>query len=131
MQTPILLNLLNSVFKFAKKQNLVPLNPMLHLELKSKQETTKKELRVICPEALKKIEKAIKDTRYYIPFIIALHTGVRRGEPLALTWDNIDFEHHRMYVEKTLQQQKGKGDVLVGTKAKSSIRDFKMTNLKR
>ena len=125
----VIKNLLNNVFKFAKKQNIITLNPMLHLELKSKKETTKKELRVISPEALKAMEAAIKDTRYYIPFLIALHTGVRRGEVLCLTWDNIDFENNRMHIEKALQQQKGKGAVVVGTKTKSSLRDFKMTNV--
>ncbi len=30
--------------------------------------------------------------------MIALHTGIRRGEILGLTWKHVDFEHDRIYV---------------------------------
>lgn len=124
----VIKNILNNVFKLASKQNIIKVNPMTQVEFKNKKETVKKELKVIQENELIEIEKAIKNTRYYIPYIIALHTGARRGEILGLTWEDVDFENNRMSINKALQYQKNVGMTLVGTKTRSSIRDFKMTN---
>lgn len=124
----VIKNILNNVFKLALKQNIIKINPMTQVEFKNKKETLKKELKVIPRNELIKIEEAIKGTRYFIPYIIALHTGARRGEILGLTWEDIDFENNRMNINKALQYQKGVGLVLVGTKTKSSVRNFKMTS---
>lgn len=91
-------NILNNVFKLALKQNIIKYNPMTQVEFKNKKETVKKELKVIPPHELIEIEKAIKNTRYFIPYIIALHSGARRGEMLGLTWEDIDFENNRMSI---------------------------------
>ena len=124
----VIKNILNNVYKLALKQNIIKVNPMTQVEFKNKKETLKKDLKVIPENELKEIEKAIQNTRYYIPYIIALHTGARRGEILGLTWEDVDFENNRISINKALQYQKNVGLVLVGTKTKSSIRDFKMTN---
>ena len=124
----VIKNILNNVFKLALKQSIVKTNPMTQVEFKNKKETFKKTLKVIPPDELIKIEEAIQETRYFIPYIIALQTGARRGEILGLTWDDIDFETGRISINKALQYQKGTGLVLVGTKTKDSIRDFKMTS---
>lgn len=75
---------------------------MTQVEFKNKKETLKKDLKVIPENELKEIEKAIQNTRYYIPYIIALHTGARRGEVLGLTWEDVDFENNRMSINKAL-----------------------------
>lgn len=124
----VIKNILNNVYKLALKQNIIKINPMTQVEFKNKKETLKKDLKVIPENELKEIKKAIQNTRYYIPYIIALHTGARRGEILGLTWEDVDFENNRISINKALQYQKNVGLVLVGTKTKSSIRDFKMTN---
>lgn len=124
----VIKNILNNVYKLALKQNIIKINPMTQVEFKNKKETLKKDLKVIPENELKEIKKAIQNTRYYIPYIIALHTGVRRGEILGLTWEDVDFENNRISINKALQYQKNVGLVLVGTKTKSSIRNFKMTN---
>ena len=124
----VIKNILNNVYKLALKQNIIKINPMTQVEFKNKKETLKKDLKVIPENELKEIKKAIQNTRYYIPYIIALHTGARRGEILGLTWEDVDFENNRISINKALQYQKNVGLVLVGTKTKSSIRNFKMTN---
>lgn len=79
---------------------------MTPVELKNKKETLKKALRVIPKNELIESEKVIQNTRYYIPYIIALHTGARRSKIPGLTWGDIDFKYTRMRINKALQYQK-------------------------
>lgn len=39
---------------------------------------------------------------YYYIFMLALFTGMRRGELLGLTWDNIDLEKRKISITKSL-----------------------------
>ena len=47
-----------------------------------------------------------KHTRIYWPVLIALSTGMRRGEVLALRWRNVDFEGGVVRVVESLEQTK-------------------------
>ncbi len=47
------------------------------------------------------IEKLQGTTGYY-PAMIALHTGMRAGEILALTWNDINFESRTIDINKTM-----------------------------
>ena len=49
---------------------------------------------------------AIKRKRVYWPVLIALATGMRRGEILALRWKNIDLERGVVRVVESLEQTK-------------------------
>jgi integrase len=49
---------------------------------------------------------AIKHTRSYWPILLALSTGMRRGEILALRWKNVDLDGHVLRVVESLEQTK-------------------------
>ena len=51
--------------------------------------------------------KAIIHTRVYWPVLIALATGMRRGEALALRWKNLDLDRATLRVMESLEQTKG------------------------
>lgn len=46
----------------------------------------------------------IKDSNIYIPFMIALETGMREGEIYALKWDDVDFQNNYIRVNKALSK---------------------------
>lgn len=111
----IIRNILSNTFKLAVKQNILPRNPMAQIELKS-QKQKETAMRVVNKNDIDNLLLEIKDTRYYIPFIIAIHTGARRGEILGLTWDDVNFENNTLTINKILQYQQGNGLVLSSTK---------------
>lgn len=49
---------------------------------------------------------SLKNTEIYLAVLIALGTGLRRGEILALTWDCIDLENKTLTVSKTVEPTK-------------------------
>lgn len=63
---------------------------------------------VLDDKEITQLLKTTKNTEIYIPVLIAVGTGLRRGEILGLTWDNIDFENKTLTVEKSLVPTKNK-----------------------
>jgi len=56
--------------------------------------------------AIRMIE-ALKNTRLMVPIVLAMATGIRRGEILGLRWADIDLEHGFLRVKRSLAQVKG------------------------
>lgn len=69
----------------------------------------------------------LKGMTIYYPVLLAVTTGMRRGEILGLTWDNIDFEKEVIYVQKQLQKINDQL-ILVQPKTKRSIRKITLPN---
>lgn len=81
-------------------------------------------------EEQKKFIQVIKGNNYEILYLTALYTGMRRGELLALTWNDINFDKGYIDVNKTMSlvsevSEEGRGDnkIIVQTpKTRGSIR---------
>lgn len=56
-----------------------------------------------------------------VTILLAFFTGMRRGEVLGLTWDNVDLEKKTIYVEQARQRIEN-NIVITGVKSKTSIR---------
>lgn len=71
-----------------------------HLSMikRSKQED---EIKALSKEDAAKLIQEIKGTKLYLPCMIALHTGMRRGEVWGLQWDDIDFLKGEITVSKS------------------------------
>jgi integrase len=66
----------------------------------------KKEITVLTVESQKKLIDAAYNHEYGIAVHIAIMTGMRLSEVLALTWDDIDFQKCEIKVNKNLQRVK-------------------------
>lgn len=60
--------------------------------------------------------------RLYLPILLAVVTGMRRGEILALRWKDIDFETGEIRVTRSLSETRREGVVFKGPKSESSRR---------
>jgi len=71
-------------------------------------------------EVIKAILSAARETNIYIPVLLALTAGLRRGEVAALRWADIDFEAGTISLKQSLQRIDG---VLTfkATKTKASM----------
>lgn len=87
-------------------------------------------------EELQKVIKVSENTKMYPLLMTEIYTGMRKGELLALRWDNIDFEAKCIHVRRNLcrVQSNEPGNirkskfVLMEPKTKRSIRVIPVTD---
>jgi integrase len=68
----------------------------------------KKEVTSLTAEQIGDLFAKLQGHRLYIPAVVALGTGLRRGELLALQWQNIDLDAGFLRVERSLGQAEKK-----------------------
>jgi len=91
---------LNEAFRLEK----IPLNPFLRVKLPQMEQS---EARSITPEEVNKLREVCRGD-WTFPFIeLALATGARRGELLALTWSDVDWLNSSLTISKSLEETKG------------------------
>jgi integrase len=69
-------------------------------------EVERREMTTLSTDQSARLLEAIRHTRVYRPVLIALATGMRRGEILALRWKNIDLDRGVARVMESLEQTK-------------------------
>jgi integrase len=69
------------------------------------------EMNIMNADDINTFLEAAKDTLFYTMFYLALFTGMRRSELLAVRWSDIDLMLCQLYVSRSLHQLKN-GDVI-------------------
>ena len=69
-----------------------------------------------------------KDSSYYALFYMALYTGMRRSELLALRWQHVDFIFNQVYVSRSLHHLKDGSYVFREPKSAKSKRMIKLSS---
>lgn len=125
--------IINSALDKAQEQQMIRNNPAKAIELPSLEQ---KPVKAFTLEEQARFFEAAKSYTYYEAFIFAVSTGVREGELLALTWDDIDFEKGYVQVNKTLifvkdRENKANSTYVLkaqdSTKTKAGVRRIPLT----
>lgn len=105
----------NLVFKYALKHDYITRNPMEYVEIPKKDEEdiieeretrnfwTKEEL-----DSFLHLAKENMTSQDYVFFYSLAYTGIRKGELIALRWNDIDFVNNSIRINKTLFFKNGK-----------------------
>jgi integrase len=97
--------ILNAALGRAVEMQILPRNPADAFK-KRLPKIERKEMTTLTAEQSTRLLEALKHTRLYWPVLLALTTGMRRGEILALRWRNVDFDHGALRVVESLEQTK-------------------------
>jgi len=107
-----------SALEKAVQDGLIRTNPAVGCKLPPKKA---KEMQVLTREELQRFLIQAKSDGYYELFLLELGTGMRRGEILALQWDDLNFNNGELHIKRQVYGLKG--ELHISTpKTKSSIR---------
>ena len=119
-------SLLSAIMERAVKFDLLEKNYVRYADVyKSKIETSEKN--VLNAEEVSYILNELKDSEIYPIIVMICFYGLRRGECLGLTWDNIDFDNELIYIRNTVTISNNKAYFQERCKTKSSERTLKMS----
>lgn len=108
--------ILSDVLTYAVNNDILVRNPCQGVSIPQKEP---KKRRVLTRDEQAVFLRTAKESPYYPLYVTALYTGMRIGELLALTWDDVDFKKSSISVNKTLsyiQSKKGqKGEIKLQT----------------
>ncbi|MCI2170991.1 tyrosine-type recombinase/integrase [Schleiferilactobacillus perolens] len=101
-------NYVVSVMDYAERQGYMSKNPAKAVVLPRHEETAgDKPENFWTKDQINRFFSCIDKTEgldIFIMFRVLAYTGVRRGELLALEWQDVDFEHNTVRINKTLTQ---------------------------
>lgn len=83
---------------------LIPDNPVKRVKMPAHKPA---EVQALAPEQLSVFLAAAKADRLYALYVLAVDSGCRQGELLALTWRDLDLDRGTISVIKSLEEVKG------------------------
>ena len=119
-------NVINNSLKKAARDGIIPANPaavvlLPKVHIKEKRSLSDEEVQKLLATAKSYSDLVAKNKNIYPFIVLALTSGLRRGELVGLTWDNIDFRHNKITVEKAVARLTGK-TIIKTTKTDASKR---------
>jgi integrase len=94
-------NVLGVAFSHACSLKLLPFNPVAAIK---KPKTPKRHMLFLTPEQVRILLEAAKGRPCYPLVVLAMATGCRQGELLALTWEDVDLVKATLTVRRSLAQ---------------------------
>ena len=115
----------SSILSYAVKMGLIQDNPCRRVTLPH---TTRKEKDVYTLEEAQHFLESLETAplRYQTFCVLAIYSGLRRGELLGLEWPDIDFDSRTINVRRSSLYTKDKGIFTDTTKTEQSQRTLKL-----
>lgn len=95
------------MFRQAQRNRLILHDPMDAVMFPKFHKKPQSEIRVLSREEQRAFLEQAIDSKYYDFYLIALQTGMRINEILALEWSDIDFQKKEIHVNGTLVYVRG------------------------
>jgi integrase len=108
---------LHEALKHAVKWQLIPNNPADAVEAPKQK---KKQMNTLNEKQLNILLQGVLESEIYIPVLLAITTGMRRGEICGLCWDDVDFENEFLYIRRARQRVGNKTQISTTKTEKSN-----------
>jgi integrase len=116
------LRVLGACFSSASESGYAARNPARQLPKDARPRPAKKESAYFEADELKRLFVKVEPGVYRVLFLVALKTGMRLGELLALTWAELDL------VEAVIRVRRSYSDGSLGTTKNHELRDVDVTD---
>src|SRR5215218_2032631 len=118
-------HILHKALAQAARWDLIARNPGDNVKAPT---PTPKEMHPLSASEARKLIEAAGGDRLEALYVLAVHTGMRRGELLGLKWSDVDLENSRLSIRRTLTRtDNGKRVALGDPKTKKSRRTIPLT----
>ena len=94
---------LSQALRWGVRLQLLARNPA---ELVDAPRPQREEMKILSPEQTGEFLRAIEQTDLYVPVLLAVSTGMRRGEILGLRWADVDLAAGALSIAQTLTQSR-------------------------
>lgn len=113
---------LKQAFKTAMNKGYIMQNPMINV-IRPRSNKNDKEVRALTLDEQQSftnwlINHSLDKYKYRNVFLIQMYTGLRVGEVLALSTHDIDLQHRRINIHRTLTTDE-RGNIIMGNKTKT------------
>lgn len=119
-------SVVSQIFEYAIVNRVIDFNPTKGIEMPNADEAEPR--RALTDEEISWIN-ADTEHRAHIAAMIMLYAGLRRGELLALTWNDIDIKNRTINVCKAVEMVDGAPVVKPRTKTKAGMRKVRIPTL--
>lgn len=98
--------LLKQFFFYAEKEGYIIKNPCINITIPNKDKVidAPNKLEYFNENEISELKKAFKDNKFKNLILVALGTGLRQGELLALRWKNVKLKEKYLEVKETVKK---------------------------
>lgn len=119
---------MGTMFRSAVMNDVISKHPMDGVRY-TKPVKASSDIKVLTVKEQNLFLKTAKRSHNYNQYALMLETGLRTGEMIGLTWDDIDFKKRTLTVNKTLEYRHSRGTWIAGTpKTQASYRTIPLTD---
>ncbi len=120
-------SMMKILFDYAVDNEIIRFNPVTR-KVKVVGGAEEQAARILTRQEQNMLIACLEGYHYKNQYLFVLNTGLRCGEMIALTWDDVDFQGRKVSVSKTAMVISSNSQLVVNPpKTKSSIREVPLT----